>query len=173
LIADRGPSGEQTQDSCAQLGIQPIIPLRSNVKNEVFITEKKEKRFYTKYIGNAEGSWLERMYNIRVRIEEYYNLTDTVYHLQRLHGCGQNLMNIEILLVNILGVLIPLTAFKIGRPDLMWRPSQFREQPLHPERLFPAQFRQLNNFRWDDEICISPSRYREWITKQMSQNRLH
>lgn len=167
FLADRGPSGEETQDTCAKLHICPLIPLRESVKKDVIVTKDKEKRFYKKYVKEATGSWLERMTKIRTRIEEHYNLNDTLYKTQRIRSCGQKLINIELLLVNCLGVLIPITAYKIGRPDLMWQPSQFRNQSLHPERIFPHQFRQLNDFRWDNAICMSPSRYKAWIKEEM------
>lgn len=168
-LADRGPSGEETQDTLARLNICPLIPLRSSVKKNVIITKEKERHFYEKYVQNASGSWLEKMTNIRTRIEEHYNLNDTLFQMQRLQSCGKELINIEIMLTNCLGVLIPLTAYKIGRPDLMWQPSQFRNQSLHPERIFPKKFRQLNDFRWDDEICMNPTRYKQWLDKEIAE----
>lgn len=169
FLADRGPSGKKVQEKCAQLGARPIIPLTSNPVTDVFITQEKKHRFYLKFIGNASGKWLEKIYNIRPRIEQHYNLNDTVYNLVRLHGCGEELMKIEICIGNCLAVLIPLTAYKIGRPDLMWSPSCFKEQTIHPERLFPQQFRELNDFRWDDEICVNPIRYRARIIRMMKE----
>ncbi|SRR6056297_283453 len=169
ILADRGPSGEDTQDLCATIGARPVVPLRSNVKNGVRKTSNKGHRIYSKYVEHASDELLEKVYNIRTRVEEHYSLNDDVYEMRRLHGCGKELIEIEILLGNCLAVLVPLTAYKIGRPDLMWSPSSFRDQPIHPERLFPRQFRELNNFRWDDDICVSPIRYRKKILEKMKR----
>lgn len=165
FLADRGPSGFKTQQSIWDFGSFPIIPLKETVKENVRVTHKKKYRFYRQFVGDSPDSTLEKLYAIRTRIEEHYNLNDTVYKMARLHCCGESMTKIENLLVNCLGVLIPLTAFKIGRPDLMWSPTSFRSHLIHPEKIFPQHYRDLNDFRWDDMVTISPLRYqREWET---------
>ena len=169
FLADRGPSGADTQNLCASIGCRPIMPLSSNVKNGVRETSHTHHHFYSRFIDGASDEIINSLYDVRTRVEEHYAHNDVVYEMRRIHGCGKEMTDISIYLTNCLGVLIPLTAFKIGRPDLMWSPSSFRDQPIHPERLFPQQYHELNNFRWDDEICISPRRYRQKIVEQMRQ----
>jgi len=159
FLADRGPSGMNTQETIWNLGIYPIIPLKSSISTGVVVTDQKHHRFYSRFVDTAKSKTLEKVYNIRTRIEEHYNLNETVYNSAHLHCCGEILTKMEILLLNCLGVLIPLTAYKIGRPDLMWSPSLFRSHKIHPERIFPGYYQELEQMRWDDEIVTSPRRY--------------
>ena len=160
FLADRGPSGMKTQMAISNFGAIPIIPLTKNVKNGIRITAKKHHRFYTQFSGTTSDLDLEKLYTIRTRIEEHYSHNDVVYKSARLHCSGKEMTEIEIYLLNILGVLVPLTAYKIGRPDLMWSPSKFRNIRIHPERIFPEQYRELNNLRWDEDVSVSPSDYK-------------
>lgn len=159
FLADRGPSGKETQDKIWDLGAIPIIPLKKNIKNGVRITKKNKHRFYKKYVDDTDSSVLDRLYNVRTRIEEHYNLNETVYKTAHLHCMGERLTRIEILLLNCLGVLIPLTAFKIGRPDLMWSPTSFRSHSIHPRRVFSEHFREIEQIRWNNEDTVNPQRY--------------
>lgn len=159
FLADRGPSGLKTQQEIWDLGMYPIIPLKKNIVKGVIITEKKKHRFYACFVQSGVSNTLEKLYNIRTRIEEHYSLNEIVYRTARLHCCGEIMTKIEIMLINCLGVLIPLTAFKIGRPDLMWSPSLFRSHIIHPERIFSGQFRELEKMRWDDSITANKMRY--------------
>jgi hypothetical protein len=163
FLADRGPSGFKTQQQIWNFGSIPIIPLRETVTSGVRITQDKKHRFYRQFVGEIPDNVLIRLYAIRTRIEEHYHLNDSVYKMAHLHCAGEILTKIENLLVNSLGVLIPLTAFKIGRPDLMWSPTSFRSHLIHPERVFPIHYRELEKCRWDETIVTSPQRYHyEW-----------
>lgn len=57
---------------------------------------------------------------------------------------------IDIILLNCLGVLIPLTAYKLGRPDLMWSPSEFRFLTMDPQEIVPTLFKEIEKLRWDE-----------------------
>ncbi|WP_457559013.1 hypothetical protein [Candidatus Harpocratesius sp.] len=129
------------------------------------VTKKKHYRFYLRFVDTAESKTLEKVYNIRTRIEEHYNLNETVYNSAHLHCCGEILTKMEILLLNCLGVLVPLTAYKIGRPDLMWCPTLFCSHKIHPERIFPRHYEELEQIRWDNEIVTSPRRYKRELTE--------
>ena len=92
--------------------------------------------------------------------KEHYGLNHTVYRTGRLHGTGKEVTDIEIYLTNTLGVLTPITAYKIGQPDWMWSPTKFRSIDWHPATVFPEMYQELNNLRWDDSIC-KPSKHIE------------
>ncbi len=147
FLADRGPSGRGTQQSISDFGICPIIPLRSNVKKGVKVTSGDGLRYFDDVVPNINPDIYDRLYRVRTRIEEHYGLNDTVFRLGKLHVAGKEFTQIEILLENCLGVLIPLTAYKIGRPDLMWSPSSFRHTGMSPELLFPEPYRVLESIR--------------------------
>ncbi|MHA1370007.1 MAG: hypothetical protein ACTSRA_09875 [Promethearchaeota archaeon] len=55
----------------------------------------------------------------------------------------------ELLLANVLHLVMTLAAFKIGRPDRMWRPSTFDNLHLHPSVGFPSLFSDLEKLRDD------------------------
>jgi len=158
FLADRGPFGFMNQNRIWRLGIQPIIPLPAHIKQDVRITANKQHHFYKHFAGQTSDEILEILYNIRTRIEEHNSLNDSIYRQARLTCTGEELTRIEIELTNTLAVLTPLTAFKIGRPDWMWSPTKFRSYAVHPEKLFPTQYLQLQKYRWDDEVCVSPKR---------------
>ena len=83
-------------------------------------------------MGQTSDEILEKLYDNRTRIEEHYGLNDTVYRTGHLHGTGKEVTDIEIYLTNTLGVLTPITAYKIGQPDWMWSPTKFRSIDWHP-----------------------------------------
>jgi hypothetical protein len=159
FLADKGPSGYDTQKMLWNIGTIPIIPVNDRTANGIRITKNKELRFYKEFTGDTQDETLERLYAIRPRIEEHYSLNDTVYRGAHLHCMGEVMTKIEILLLNCLGVLVPLTAYKIGRPDLMWSPTCFRSHIIQPERIFSSTFNELQKCRWDDEVVISPKRF--------------
>jgi hypothetical protein len=154
-LTDRGPFGERCDALLWQLGSFPLIPLPETVTQGVRITANKGHHFYKQYVGLTSDEVLEKLYDIRTRIEEHYSLHDTVYRTGQLHCTGKEVTEIEIFLTNTLGVLVPLTAYKIGRPDWMWSPTKFRSLAWHPEDVFPEMYQELNNFRWDDTVCKS------------------
>lgn len=150
LLADRGPCGIETQEHIYHFGIRPIIPVTSNFTNDVYITPNKKHRFLIRYIKDIREEDLEKIYDIRTRIEEHYSLNDMVFRSARLHCSGKEMTKIEIILLNCLGVLIPLTAYKLGRPDLMWSPSEFRFLTIDPQEIVPTLFKEIQKFRWDE-----------------------
>jgi hypothetical protein len=152
FIADRGPSGTDTQEQIFIYGINPIIPLTTNTTTGIRITSHKQHRFFKRYTGQTPDEILNKIYDIRTRIEEHFSLNEKVYKLSQIRGAGEEMTKIEILLINCIGVLIPLTAYKLGRPDLMWSPSAFRSITIEPSKIFPEQYRELNKMQWDDSI---------------------
>jgi hypothetical protein len=171
FLADRGPFGFSNQEKLWRLGTFPIIPLPITVKENVRITANKQHHFYKHFVGETSDEILEKLYNIRTRIEEHNSLNDSVYNQARLSCTGETMTRIEIELTNILAILTPLTAFKLGRPDWMWSPTKFRSYSIHPEKVFPDLYLKLGKFRWDDDVCISPSRIQTEIASYEEENR--
>ncbi len=89
--------------------------------------------------GQTSDEILEKLDDNRTRIEEHYGLNDTVYWTGHLHGTGKEVTDIEIYLTNTLGVLTPITAYKIGQPDWMWFSNKFRSIDWHPATVFPLK----------------------------------
>ncbi|MHA1716717.1 MAG: hypothetical protein ACTSXP_13825 [Promethearchaeota archaeon] len=71
------------------------------------------------------------------------------FSLSRLHRTGRDFIDIKLLLVNISVLLVVLTSFKIGRPDLIWNVNAFRNLLVDPEHAFPLSFKDLAKVRDD------------------------
>ena len=126
FLADRGPSGRPVQQALIDRKITPIIPLSSNVKYDIRITKDKEHRFYQTCLEEYTDLELERLYNIRTRHEEAYSLFEVVFRMTRIHFAGKEMTEFILYISCCLMHLIAQTAYKIGRPDLMWSPAKFR-----------------------------------------------
>ena len=155
FLADRGPSGRPVQYSLIKKGITPIIPLTSNVKYDVRITKDKKHRFYKTCLSAYSDVELERIYNIRTRHEEGFSLYDIVFRMKRLHYAGKEMTELIMYMACCLSHLIAQTAYKIGRPDLMWSPAKFRDGKISPSQIFPAQYQQLLKIRDDPSEYMS------------------
>ncbi|MEX2684375.1 MAG: hypothetical protein Q6373_022580, partial [Candidatus Sigynarchaeota archaeon] len=62
---------------------------------------------------------------MRTRIEEIFTHVKVVFKQARLHGTSHDFLNAEVLLIGITIMLVTLTSFKIGKPELAWRPTAF------------------------------------------------
>lgn len=165
FLADRGPSGHYTQSSIAGLGTIPIIPLTEKSKKDVRITKNKGHRFYQSFFEFSTDEDLENAYALRTHIEEQYSFYDVQFSLGSLHAESELLLRITLILANCLAILVPLTAYKIGRPDLMWAPTAFQANTVHPELIFPLHYRALCEMRFDAEIAPSPLTFKREIAK--------
>ena len=149
LAADKGPSGSSSLNLVRFRGMVPVMALGENRKRDVLVTYHKQYHFDRRLVSDVDPSVLERVYMMRTRIEEMFSQVRVSFKLTRLRGAGRDFIKAEILLVNILHLLVALTAFKIGRPDLMWRPSAFDNLRLHPSVSFPSLFSDLEKLRDD------------------------
>jgi hypothetical protein len=153
IDTDKGPSGRKSLDLVASKNMIPVIALGENRKKDVMKTSKKEYKFDTITTHGVDEKVLEKIYMMRTRIEEMFSAIKVVFKMARLHGTGKDFIEIEVLIINILLMLIALTAFKMGRPDLAWRPATFRNLRIDPKDVFPNRFNELKKYRWTEDSC--------------------
>jgi hypothetical protein len=148
LDTDKGPTGYQSIEQVRSSGVIPVMALGKNRTKNVVKTEEKKYKFDAPSTIGIDPHVLEIIYMMRTRIEEMFAATKVVFKQARLHGTGRDFLECEVLLVNIAIMLVALTAFKIGRPELAWRPNAFNNLRMDPEDVFPEQFKDLKKLRW-------------------------
>jgi len=148
-VTDKGPSGRKSLDLVASKNIIPVMALGENRKDNFIKTSKKEYKFDTITTVGVDESVLEKIYMMRTRIEEMFSTIKEIFDMDRLHGTGKEFIEIEAILMTLVLQLIPFTAFKIGKPNLAWRPTAFREIKIHPKEVFPERFKELKRYRWN------------------------
>jgi hypothetical protein len=147
IDTDKGPSGDKSIELSVKHGVVPVIALSDNRKQGVIKTSVKKYRFDAAATKGIDPAVLERVYMMRTRIEEMVAPINVLFRKSRLHGTGKDFLEIEVLLINIVIMLIGLTAFKIGRPNLAWKPSAFTNMKLHPRAVFPDRFKAIESLR--------------------------
>nr|MDO8119114.1 transposase [Candidatus Sigynarchaeota archaeon] len=148
LDTDKGSSGRDSLDLVASKEVIPVMALGENRKYNFIKTTKKEYKFDTITTEGVDESVLEKIYMMRTRIEEMFSTIKEIFDIHRLHGTGKEIIEIEAHLMTIIFQLIPFTAFKIGKPNLAWKPTAFREMKVHPKEVFPDRFKELKTYRW-------------------------
>ena len=108
------------------------------------------------YFELSTDEGLEEVYSMRTRVEENYVFNDVQFSLGCLHSESVTMLRLTLLLANCLATLIPLTAFKIGRPNLMWAPTAFQANTIHSEEFFTTHYWSLVQMRFDDDLAPSP-----------------
>jgi|SRR5271157_49277 len=147
LDTDKGPSSYESINQVHAAGIIPVMALGENRTRNVVKTKEKEYKFDSPSTEGIDARVLELIYMMRTRIEEIFAAIKVVFKQARLHGTGRDFLEIEVILINIAIMLIALTAFKIGRPDLAWKPTAFNNLKLHPEHVFPERMKELRKLR--------------------------
>jgi len=147
MAADKGPSGKKSLELVYKRGLVPVMALGKNRKNDVIVTSKKKYKFNASLTKNVEKKVLERVYKMRTRIEELFSVYEDLFKMARMHACGPDFMEVEVLLMNILVLLVSLTAFKIGRPDLARSPRSFTNFRVSPNIAFPERMQELQKLR--------------------------
>lgn len=151
IDTDKGPSGRKSLDLVASKNMIPVMALGENRKSDFLKTSKKEYKFDTLTTLGVDEKVLERIYMMRTRIEELFSAIKVVFKMGRIHGTGKEFMEVEVLIMTILLMLIALTSYKIGRPDLAWKPAAFKNLSISPEDVFPGRFKELKKYRWVED----------------------
>jgi hypothetical protein len=125
LIADAGPDSHPSNEVVIEKGIIPIIAARANSIGNILKTEKGN-HFRAQYIPRMYHKSLGKLYNLRTTVERK-NSNDVVgYNRSKTPTRGNEWAKIYVSISNIAALLTALTAFKVGRHDLMRAPSAFR-----------------------------------------------
>lgn len=126
VIADAGPDSHLSNETVIENGIIPIIAARANSVGNILKTEKGS-HFRAQYIPRIYHKILGKLYNIRTTVERK-NSNDVVgYNRSKTTTRGREWAKTFVSISNIATLLTALTAFKVGRHDLIRAPGAFRK----------------------------------------------
>jgi len=137
LIADSGPYSLQNMENIRFKGLIPIIRARKNLKTHPVRELKKGFFFNTDYIPEGwSDDYFLKIYSFRPMIEQGNSYNNTYYNAFRMNTRGMDAAIKLRSIIYILELLKALTAYKLGRPNLIMKPSAF-ESSRH------SNFRQM------------------------------
>lgn len=125
LIADAGPDSHPSNEVVIEKEIIPIIAARANSVGNILKTEKGT-HFRAQYIPRVFHKLLGKLYNIRTTVERKNSNEVVGYHRSKTPTRGSEWAKIYVSVSNAAALLTALTAFKVGRHDLIRAPGAFR-----------------------------------------------
>ena len=136
VIADSGPYSLQNMKNMQHRGLVPVIRARKNLKTHPIRELKKDFYFNTDFIpeGWSDELFL-KVYSFRPMIEQGNSYTNTYYNAYRMNTRGMEAAIRNRSLIYILELLKALTAHKLGRPDLIMKPTAFQNSRYSNFRL--------------------------------------
>lgn len=125
LLSDAGPDSHDSNKLVLEYGVIPVIAARSNSVGDIIKTDEGDC-FRGEYIPREYHRILGRIYDLRTIIERK-NSNDVVgYNRSEMPTRGINWARCFVSISNITALLTALTAFKVGRFDLIRAASAFR-----------------------------------------------
>ena len=126
VIADSGPYCLQNMTYTQLKGLLPIIRARKHLKTHPIRELKKGFYFNTNYIPEGwTDDYFLKIYSFRPMIEQGNSYNNTYYNAFRMNTRGIEAAIKLRSSIYILELLKALTAYKLGRPDLIMKPSAF------------------------------------------------
>jgi hypothetical protein len=126
VIADSGPYSLNNLENLQVKGIVPLIRARKSVKNQPVKEFKKGYYFNAAFIPKEwSDEYVLKIYGFRPMIEQGNSYNNTYYNAFRMNTQGLEAAIRLRATIYILELLKALTAYKIGRPDLVMKPSAF------------------------------------------------
>jgi len=126
LIADSGPYSLQNMENIRFKGLIPIIRARKNLKTHPVRELKKGFFFNIDYIPKGwSDDYFLKIYSFRPMIEQGNSYNNTFYNAFRMNTRGMDAAIKLRSILYILALLKALTAYKLGRPNLIMKPSSF------------------------------------------------
>jgi len=126
LIADSGPYSLHNLQDTRLKGVVPMIRARKHLKSHPIRELKKGFFFNTDFIPNDWSDELFlKLYSLRPMIEQGNSYNNTFYNASRMNTRGIDAAIRLRSLIYSLELLKALTAYKLGRPDLIMKPSAF------------------------------------------------
>jgi len=120
ILADTGAYSLKNLSYCIKIGRIPLIRARKNIKSRPIVEVEKgyffDKSFLPKHWTNKD---VRELYKMRAQIEAYFGTFKTAYKLDRLNTLGIASATKRIALALILDLCKAITAYKIGRNDLI------------------------------------------------------
>lgn len=125
-ISDAGAHCLKNMEYTQNKGLVPVIRARKNIKNQPIKELKKDFYFNTAFIPKEWSDELFlKIYSFRPMIEEGNSFNNTYYNCSRMNTRGMDAATKYRATIYILVLLKALTAYKVGRPDLIMTPSAF------------------------------------------------
>ena len=126
LIADSGPYSLQNMKNIRFKGLVPIIRARKHLKTHPIRELKKGFFFNIDFIPEGwSDEYFLKIYSFRPMIEQGNSYNNTFYNVYRMNTRGLEAAIKLRSLIYILELLKALTAYKLGRPDLIMKPTAF------------------------------------------------
>ena len=126
LIADSGPYSLLNMENMRFKGLIPIIRARKHLKTHPIRELKKGFFFNTDYIPQGwSDEYFLKIYSFRPMIEQGNSYNNTFYNAFRMNTRGMDAAIKLRSIIYILELLKALTAYKLGRPSLIMKPTAF------------------------------------------------
>lgn len=126
LLSDAGPYSNKSLNLVSSAGIVPLIFARKNIKKDV-IKVAPRKYINISRVPPTMFPHLERLLNFRTNIERAFSPAKVVYHADRMNNRGLENSRMCIGKLKCIDLLTALTAVKVHRPDLINKPTAFRD----------------------------------------------
>ncbi len=127
IISDSGPYALGILEDVRFRSMLPIIRARKNIKIQPVKELKKGYYFNTDFIPEDwSEEYLLFIYSFRPMIEQGNSYNHTYYNAARMNSRGFDAAIKRCASIYILELLKALTAYKLGRPDLIMKPTAFQ-----------------------------------------------
>jgi hypothetical protein len=139
ILADAGPYSLENLYYFFNREIIPLINSKVSIKNHNVVTLND---FYSLNMDFIQEEWTQEelipLMNIRTEIERQFAHNIVVYYARRANMRGGEMVSKHRYLILILDLLKNLTAYKLGRPDLIGKARNFStSKGVDLYRLFP------------------------------------
>lgn len=125
MSMDKGMDSEKNNEFCRDKGIGAYIQARDFGNKELIKTEKG-KTFNPEYVEITDPKVLERIANRRSECERGFSRDKWGYRRDRMPNRGGNEAELFMLITMITTLLTAITAFCVGRADLIRSTSAFK-----------------------------------------------
>jgi Transposase DDE domain/Transposase domain (DUF772) len=125
MSIDKGMDSEKNNEFCKDKGIGAYIQARDFGNKELIRTEKG-KTFRPEYVEITDPEVLERIANRRSECERQFSRDKWGYRRDRMPNRGEKEAELFMLITMITTLLTAITAFCVGRADLIRSTSAFK-----------------------------------------------
>ncbi len=126
ILSDAGPDSHESNKLVLGYGIIPVIAARSNSIGDIIKTDEGD-RFRGEYIPREYHRILGKIYDLRTIIERKNSNEVVGYNRSEMPTRGIRWAKCFVHISNITALLTGLTAYKVGRNDLIRAPGAFRK----------------------------------------------
>ncbi|NIA03281.1 MAG: transposase, partial [Nitrospirae bacterium] len=125
LSTNKGMDSAKNNDFCSEYGISAYIQT-CDFGNKKLIKTEKGNKFHPDYVEITDSRVLERIANRRTEFERQFSNDKLGYRRDRMSNRGGIEAELYLLITMITTLLTAITAFCVGRPDLIRSSSAFK-----------------------------------------------